>query len=269
MTLMKNFTNYNGESIQLKMLGIGLIRFSENSISDKFDIVFQKGIGIPLIHNIIELYKTEILNNRQGNSIIPVKDFTIHLNYFQSREDIIVLLFMDEKEDTLSYSQLYLFTKSIRNSFRLDAPISEIISLLNNGVSVPRTDGVIAVLVIGSSGSPLVSKVNVERSKIEKFEVQIGGFISALFSFSKEIIGDDSGAELKEINFGNQRFYMITKMNVIFAFLIEKIDPIIRRYMYIIVDEFLEKYKEFLINFDGYVSRFEEFEKTINQYFII
>ena len=268
MTLMKSFTNFTGDSIQQKMLGIGLIKFSENSLGE-FEVVFQKGIGMPLIHNIIELYRTEILKNKQGNSIIPVKDFTIHLNYFQSRDNIIILVFMDEKDDTLSYSQLYLFTKSIRNSFRLNAPISEIISLLNNGVSIPRTDGIIAVLIIGSSGSPLISKVNVERSRIEKFEVQIGGFISALFSFSREIIGEESGAELKEINFGNQRFYMITKMNVIFAFLIEKIDILIRRYMYLIVDEFLERYKESLINFDGYVSRFDDFEKTIDQYFII
>jgi hypothetical protein len=39
--------------------------------------------------------------------------------------------------------------------------------------------------------------------------------------------------------------------------------------MYLIADEFLYKYKDYLKDFNGDVTPFSEFEKNINAYFII
>ncbi|GAH69954.1 unnamed protein product, partial [marine sediment metagenome] len=99
--------------------------------------------------------------------------------------------------------------------------------------------------------------------------VHIGGFISALLSFSNTIIGEETGAKLKEINFGNQQFYVISKSNVVFAFLVENMNQLLQRYMYLIADEFLFDFRNYIKEFNGDVTPFNEFESKINQYFII
>ena len=253
----------------LQMLGFGLVNISDFSSNDRFQILFQKGIGTPLIQNIIELCKKEINNQKQWNSIIPIDEFTIFVHYFQHKNDTIVILYLTEKDHNINFPKLYLFTRKITNEFRLNTPISEIIKTCNKTILIPQTKGIIGVFILGASGSPFCSKINQTRKQISKKEVHIGGFISALFSFSKEIIGQESGAELKEINFGNQRFYMITKSNVIFAFLVEDLNSLIERYMYLIADDFLEQFKDHVTNFNGDVTPFKEFEKKIDLYFEI
>ena len=253
----------------LQMLGFGLISISDFSNNDIIQILFQKGIGTPLIQNIIELCKKEINNQKQWNSIIPIGEFTIFVHYFQHRNDTIVILYLTEKDKNFDFPKLYLFTRKITNEFRLNTPISEIIKTCNMTIIIPQTKGIIGVFIIGANGCPYFSKINQSRKLISNKEVHIGGFISALFSFSKEIIGQESGAELKEINFGNQRFYMITKKNVIFAFLVENLNSLIERYMYLIADDFLEQYKEHIIDFTGDIAPFHEFKKKIDLYFEI
>jgi hypothetical protein len=107
------------------------------------------------------------------------------------------------------------------------------------------------------------------RKDIQEGEVQIGGFISALFSFSQFVIGKESGGKLKEINFGNQSFYTITEKKVIIAYLIERMSPLLQRYMYIIAEEFIRRYGKRLETFDGDIAQFSQFEEITNEYLII
>jgi hypothetical protein len=253
----------------LPMLGYGLIKISDFSNNHKIHVLFQKGIGTPLIQNVIELCKKEIKDQKQGNSIIPLDEFTIFVHYLQHKNDTIVILYMTKKDRNINFPKLYFFTRKITNQFRLNTPILKVINMCNETISIPQTKGIIGVFIIGANGTPYFSQINQNRKLISNKEVHIGGFISALFIFSKEIIGQESGAELKEINFGNQRFYMITKKNVIFAFLVENLNSLIERYMYLIADDFLEQYKEHLIDFTGDISPFHKFEKRIELYFEI
>jgi hypothetical protein len=254
----------------LEMLGVGLVKLSKTSSYDTFEILFQKGIGIPLIQNISELYKKEVIIKKQGNSIIPLEEFTIYLNYFPLNEgDILIVILMDEKQNSVNYASLYLFTKRITHRIKSNKSIDEIIEFCNEVIQIPQTDGIIAVFIIGQNGSPFFSKINCSRTDIIKSEVQIGGFISALFSFSREIIGKERGAKLKEINFGNQQFYMINKSNTIFAYLVENLSSLTQRYMYLIADEFVERYHDHIIDFNGDVTRFYKFEEIVDSYFKI
>ena len=107
------------------------------------------------------------------------------------------------------------------------------------------------------------------RKDIIDGEVQVGGFISALFSFSQFVIGKESGGKLREINFGNQSFYTITEKKVIIAYLIEKMTPLLKRYMYILAEEFVGRYSKALSQFDGDIAQFGMFENVINEYLII
>ena len=254
----------------IQMLGIGLVKLSAINTDAEFNVIYQKGMGLSIIQNVIELYKKEIINKKKGNSIVPLDDFTLFIHYFEDQNhDILVIIYMTQKESTLSFSNLYFLSKKINQRLNSNASITEIIEVFENEIEIPRSEGIIAIFVIGSAGSPFISKIDKNRSNIVDHEVHIGGFISALLSFSNTIIGEETGAKLKEINFGNQQFYVISKSNVIFAFLVENMNSLLQRYMYLIADEFLFQFKDYIKAFSGDVTPFAAFEKNINQYFII
>ncbi|MFX0003313.1 MAG: hypothetical protein ACFFAA_00815 [Promethearchaeota archaeon] len=269
---MDKAQNINNTSEKFQMLGYGLIKISYIESEGNFKIILQKGIGVPLIQNILELYKKEIITKKQGSSIIPLNEFTIHIQYFNNKdEEISVILYMEEKEpsNAVNFPQLYFLSKNINNKIVSNYPLSEIVKVFENKIEIPKSSGVIAIFVIGSAGSPFLSKINKSRNNIADHEVHIGGFISALLSFSNTIIGEETGAKLKEINFGNQQFYVISKSGVIFAFLVENMNSLLQRYMYLIADEFIYDFGDYLKDFNGDVTPFASFEDKINQYFII
>jgi len=272
MIAMDTAQNSNQSIEKLHILGYGLLNISEPESGGKLNVILQNGIGVSLIQNIFELYKSEIINKRQGNSIIPLDEFTIYIQYFKNGEkNISVILYMEEKEPTVpvNFPKLYFLSRKINKQILSNAPLSKITKICESEIEIPKTDGVIAIFIIGSTGSPFVSKINKKRSSIAEHEVHIGGFISALLSFSNTIIGEETGAKLKEINFGNQQFYVISKSNVIFAFLVENMNSLLQRYMYLIADEFLFDFRNYIKEFNGDVTPFNEFENKINKYFII
>lgn len=270
MIVMEDYHEQNNKVPSFRLLGFGLISISGVDPEGHFDVVFQKGIDFSLIKNILESCKEEIIEKKKGNSIIPMDDFMIFIHYFESNDgNISVMIYMDEKENKVNYAKLYLISKKINNYLKSNKSISEIKRFCNSAIEVPQVKDIMAIYIISSAGTPYYSKINKNITNIAKNEVHISGFISALFTFSQEIIGRDLRAKPKEITFGNQRFYIITQNNVIFAFLVEEINLLIKRYMYLIVNKFLDKYKENIINFNGDITQFEEFEEIINQYFII
>lgn len=272
MIIMENHQNFRENPLVMEMLGIGLVKISQIDVGAQFNVLFQKGIGVPLIQNVIELYKKEIIHKKQGNSIIPLEKFTIFIHYFtieNHNQDILVIIYMEEKNSSINFSKLYFLSKKINRKFQINEPVLNIIDDFDTAVKIPKTDGIIAIFIIGTAGSPYISKINKDRSEIADHEVHIGGFISALLSFSNTIIGEETGAKLKEINFGNQQFYVITKNEVIFAFLVETMTSIIQRYMYLLADEFLYQFRNLLKEFNGDITPFNCFEEKINQYFII
>lgn len=270
MIPMNKAQNSNNNSEKLQMLGYGLLTISEIDAGGKFNIIFQKGIGMPLIQNILELYKNEIITKKQGNSIISLDNFTIFIQYFKKKENnISVIIYMEEKERSVKFPELYFLSKKINKKILANASILEITKIFESEIEIPKTDGIIAIFILGSTGSPFISKINKNRSNISDHEVHIGGFISALLSFSNTIIGKETGAKLKEINFGNQQFHVISKSKVIFAFLVENMNSLLQRYMCLIADEFLYQFRDYIKEFNGDVTPFNEFENNINQYFII
>jgi len=272
MIAMDKAQNINNNIEKLQMLGYGLLNISDTEFGGNFETILQKGIGVPLIQNVLELYKREIITKKQGSSIIPLNEFTIHIQYFNnSNNEISVILYMEEKNPGIpvNFSQLYFLSKKINNKILSNAPISDISKVFEDQITIPKSSGVIAIFIIGSAGSPFLSKINKNRNNIADHEVHIGGFISALLSFSNTIIGEETGAKLKEINFGNQQFYVISKSSVIFAFLVENMNSLLQRYMYLIADEFIYDFSDYLKCFNGDITPFASFEEKINQYFII
>jgi len=172
---------------------------------------------------------------------------------------------MYDKDDTDKYPQLYMHSRKIKQACISDKSIPELKELCNQTIKIPHVNGIRGIYAINKFGIPLYSKVVNEKTDNQL----VAGFITALFSFGEEVIGRDSGAKLKEINFGNHIFYTVIKDEVIFAYLVKKVSPLLKRYIYIIVDEFLDLYKHLLINFDGDVEPFTDFGKVIDEYFDI
>lgn len=267
---MGNHSNIKNNNNSINLLGFGLLSFRRSNSDWNYNITFQKGIGKPLVQNVIELYKKEIIGNDKGNSVIPLDNGTVYLQYFRIEDNhIIVLIYMDKKNPYNSYSKLYLLTKQVKKFYESGVERSEIVEFCDDSIEIPVSEDLIGLFVIGSSGRPYFSQIDKHKTTIAKSEIHIGGFISALFSFSQEIIGQESGGNLKEINFGNQRFYLITRNGIIFAFLVEKMSDLLERYMYLIAEEFIDQFKEVLTNFDGDITKFKTFKETIKEYFII
>ncbi len=257
------------EPSSLRILGIGLNRITKSESEYKFEVIFQKGVGIALIQNVLETLRSELEENVEGTSIIPLEHFSIFTNYFKSKTgEKILLLYIYEKENNDIYSELYLHSRKIKSFILSGISISELIQMCNNSIDIPQTNGVKGVYVLASSGIPLFSKT--DKSIVNLADSQlVGGLITALFNFSQHLIGKDSGGQLKEINFGNQSFYTISKDKVIFVYLVEKMTPLVERYMYILVDEFLGRYSRLVEKFDGNIAPFGAFTENIDQYLII
>ncbi len=251
----------------LKILGIGLIKVLK--MNEQFQVLLQKGLSFPLIQNLFELFKSEICENSQGTSIVPLDDFSIFLNYFENpNEEKLVMIYMYDKDNSDIYSQLYLHSLKIKKSIFSNSSISELKKSVTNTINIPKTNGVKGLYILGLSGIPYFSKTHKKENDMDDSQL-VAGLISALFSFSQHLIGENSGGQLKEINFGNQVFYTITKGDVIFVFLVENMTPLVRRYMYILADEFLDTHQQDVKNFHGNISPFRCFGEIIDQYFII
>jgi len=254
----------------LKLFGIGVLKIKKDC-KGQFDVLFQKGLGRSLIQNIVELYKDEINSNSQGTSFVPIAEYSIFMKFFEIFGEKIVLLYLDEKSTTDKYPQLYQHSKYIQGVINASGVEGLNISeCCDTGIEIPKDDGMAGVFILNENGVPLFTRV---KNEIETDEPGvgglIGGFISAILSFSKYLIGpkEDTGSKLKEIDLGDRKFSIITRKGIIFAFLIKKKTELTERYIYLIIDDFLSKYAGILENFNGCVNKFDPFDMIMNQYF--
>ena len=251
------------------ILGVGVIKLNLNG---QANLIFQKGIGVQLIRNIIEPNKEEIIKKKNGIKIDLICNYTVYLHYFDNQMDnFVVIIYLDKKEKILKFSDLYLISEKLNDLICSNIPLLELRNFCDKKILIPKSYSAIAIFILNSSGHLFYSKFNKEKSKLKNFKIQISGFISALNIFSKELISQEPGVKLKKINFGSQHFYLIIEQNVIFAYLIEveKEEDINKRYFFLVSEEFLSKFKNSIANFKGDVSMFDDFDHEIEKYFII
>ena len=263
----------NDSTPPMHLLGVGLIKISDLSGESTTQILFQKGIGIHLIRTIMKLNKTKILTKKQGIAIDLISDYTVYMHYFNTDpSEIIVILYLDNKESILKFSSLFEVSKKLNDAIYSCEEFSDIQNICNSDFIIPQSTSLLAFFIISTSGHLFYSQVDEKKSKLGDFEIQISGFISALLIFTKEMIGEGPGVELKHINFGNQQIYLIVKNNVIFSYLVEeeRISKLDRKYMQIVSDEFLDMHKNYTSpkTFNGDLSRFKNFGNVVDKYFV-
>jgi len=269
MIAMNDCQESNQDKVSSALLGFGLIKLLGITDKSQFEVIFIKGMNYSLIQNVIELCKEEIIEKKEGNLIIPIEDYLLSLQYFMDKNNsIIVSIFMDEKEKGMNYVKVYLIFKKLKKLFQSYESFKDIKNFCQNNIEILQTKDIKALVILDPAGSPFYSRLESLKGNAAQSEVFIGGFISAMFSFTKEVIGKDASSSLKEIKFSDKTFYLIVKDKVIFTFLVEKLTPLLKNYMYIIVDEFLNEFQEDLKKFNGNISPFKRFDRIINQYCI-
>lgn len=268
---MEDYQNPKLDLDLLRILGIGLIKMSEINNNTQFKEIFRKGIDTSLIKNVMKKYMKKIVKKKNGiYSFINLKNYRISIYFNENqRGNILIVIYLDEKDNPTSFKDLFFFSKKLFDAFGSSTPNSDIVSLCEVNIIIPRARGIEAIFILGTSGSCYFSRIKKNRKKIIENETHIAGFISALFSFSQEFLNQEPGTTLKEIIFGNERLYTITKDNVIFAYLLKKKNSLRKRYMHLIANDFLDEFKDYIKNFKGQISLFKKFENTIDQYFII
>jgi hypothetical protein len=263
-------------SNKIKITGYGFFLLEKGDKENwNYNKIFERGIGLSLAQNVFESYKDEFIEKGNGNSIIPIDDFMLVIHYFRSKNGsqdgpVSLVLYLDPKDSEINYTKLYLLSKKITKQYKTSKKVESTMAICEDSIEIPRLEHLTGVFVIDVNGCPFFTMVGSTQENVNEKEVHISGFISAIMTFSKEIIGKESiGGGLKEINFGSKRIYIITKNNIIFAYLVDKMEPIIRHYIYMLSDVFLHKFKDEIKQFNGNSVPFEDFRTIIGNYFKI
>ncbi len=271
ITVNHNYHNLESGLTHFHLRGFCI---SELNVNENLEIIFQKGIGITLTQKIIDLYKETIVKKRQGYIKDNIGNLTIYLQFFHKDPDNkLIIMYIDKIDNVMDFTKLYQLSKKIYNKICSNKFNSDLKKICDNIIRIPKAKGIVGVFIVDKVGFLYFSKINKDRPNMANNNFQIAGFISALLIYSQDFIGgQEYGLKLEDINLGNQQFYIKTKNDVIFAYLVEKVNSSenIKRYMQICVEEFLEKYYlSYIKDFKGDLSPFHEFENVIDQYFEI
>ncbi|MFX0023937.1 MAG: hypothetical protein ACFE9S_16545 [Candidatus Hermodarchaeota archaeon] len=271
ITINDNYQNLEETSQIFQLRGFTI---SELKLGGDFDIIFQKGIGITLTMKIIDLYKNEILEKRQGYIKDNIGTLTIYINFFEKKQKSrLIFMYIDKTENLMNYTNLYHLSRSIYHNLCSGILEINLRQICNSKITIPKAQGLIGIFIIDKAGFLYFSKVNKDRPNIANNNFQIAGFISAILIYAQDFIaGEEYGLKLEDVNLGDYHLFLKTKKNVIFAYIIDedKRSENIKRYMQLVVEEFLDTfYDSHVIGFKGDLSPFHDFERVIDQYFEI
>ncbi len=271
ITVNENYQNLveNTEIFHLRGFSI-----SEVNIEGNLEIIFQKGIGIALTGRIIDIYKEELMLKRQGYIKDFVGNLTVYMHFFEREEENkLIFMYIDNIENPMNYTELYQLSKRVYKCISSNTSKTEISKFCNKMIKIPKAQGIVGVFIIDKAGFLYYSKIRKNRPNMANNNFQIAGFISAILIYSQDFIaGEEYGLKLEDIDLGDQHFYVKTKKGVIFAYLVDKTicSENIKRYMQLIMEEFLEKYySSHIVEFKGDLAPFHSFEEVIDQYFEI
>ena len=253
----------NSDSMDL--LGIGLVLISGR----RANTIFRKGFGSGLLTTLVKIYKDQIIKKREGKIIDLLGKHTIYIHFFDIKPDIFTIFYVNEKDKLIRYDQLCSISNKLAKTFYKNCSDREINNICDN--IIPRVPGISALFIISRGGHAFYTQINHEKKYLLSNYIQIGGFLSAITAFSQEVIGKESGGNLEEINFQNQKFILNIKDNLIFAYLLEKSTNLnqTKRFMELLSEDFIDSYHQYFNDFNGDIEPFTTFKQVVDKYFII
>lgn len=252
-------------SESMDLLGIGLVSIS----GKRANTIFKKGFSNGLLKTLVKIYKDRIIEKREGKIIDLLGSYTIYIHFFDIKPDIFTIFYVNSKDKLIRYDLLCSISNKLTKSFCgncSDAKVNDICNRI-----IPKVSGVSALFIISKGGHALFTQINSRKKSLNDNYIQIGGFLSAITAFSQEVIGKESGGNLEEINFQNQKFILNVKDSLIFAYLLEEDTNLIqiKRFMELLTEEFIDSYHDKLINFNGDIEPFTYFKHIVDKYLII
>jgi len=222
----------------MDILGIGIVSITERNST----LIYNKGISRSLMNDLIKLYRSDILEKKEGKLIDLLGIFTVSIHFYSFDMESIAIFYVAEKDTLTDYDVM---------------------------CSTSRT-GLSALFVVSTTGHTLFTKIRDDKTSIAENHIQIGGFLSAILMFSNEIIAKNSGDTLQAINFGAQQFIISVKEDIIFAYLVDTSPKTsnFERYTDLIAEEFLDQFRDSVKNFNGDLNQFHCFKLVVDKYFL-
>lgn len=250
---------------KIQVLGISLITLSDN----RYNIVFNRGINLSLAKDLIHIYRSEILNRNEGKIIEEFGIYSVYIHFYTFGKLKVSIFYLSEKGNVIANDELCSFSKVLVKSYCSHVSRSKISQICES--VIPIVSGVSAFLVISTTGQTLFKKIRSDKKNLLENYIQIGGFLSAILTFSNEILGKKTGECLKAIDFQNHTFLITVEEGAIFAFLLDQSakSERLERYIELLTEEFIELYYDDLKDFNCDITQFRSFEAVVENYFAI
>ncbi len=249
----------------MDILGIGIVSITERNSN----LIYNKGISRSLMKDLIKLYRSDILEKKEGKLIDLLGIFTVSIHFYSFGRESIAIFYVMEKDTLTNYDDMCSVSRSLAQLYCSNASLSVINKVCNK--MIPSFKGLSALFVVSTTGHTLYTKIRDDKTSISENHVQIGGFLSAILMFSNEVIGKNSEDTLQSINLKNDRFLIFVKKDIIFAYLVDhspKSDNF-ARYVELIAEEFLDQFSNSLKDFNGDLTQFNRFDSVIDKYFCL
>jgi hypothetical protein len=265
MLVLNQYEETVGDLGELRLLGVGLISIK----SHYSDIIYIKGLGKSLVQRLFKLYEKKIKEKKNGKIIDLMGFHTVYVHYFTKPSETLVIIYINEKDKLVPYQELCSLSEELVNIYYFHHSVSDFSKLLKK--VIPNIQGVLALFVLNVTGHSFITKIGKDQNFLKQNSIQVGGFISAISIFSEEVIAKDSGEHLEAITFENFSFFITKKDELLIAYLVKKnVDcKIVKRYIELIAEEFIETYGEEVMNFSGDINQFKNFTCVIDKYFEI
>ena len=247
----------------IDILGVGIVSITEKNSS----LIYNKGISRSLMNDLIKLYRSDILEKKEGKIIDLLGIFTVSIHFYSFDREIIAIFYIAEKDTLTDYDVMCSTSRTLAQMYCSNTSLSTINDSCNK--IIPSIEGVSALFIISTSGHTLFTRIRSDKASLSENHIQIGGFLSAILMFSNEVIAKNSGDILQAIDFGSQQFIISVKEDIIFAYLVD-LSPKssnFERYMDLIAEEFLEQFRESVKNFNGDLHQFHRFKLVVDKYF--
>jgi len=106
----------------MDILGVGIV-----SITDKnSNLIYTKGISRSLMNDLIKLYRSDILEKKEGKLIDLLGIFTVSIHFYSFDAESIAIFYVNEKDTLTDYDAMCSASRVLAQLYCSNAPLTSI-----------------------------------------------------------------------------------------------------------------------------------------------